>query len=94
MKINTIDVRKTLDDTKKLLEQESNLSPEIQKAFELMSTIIEGMMYSLSLHSKNSSKPPSSDPNRKKPKGKKPSKPRKPGGQPGRKGVQSLAHQR
>lgn len=88
MKLNTIDVRKTLDDTKKLLEQESNLSPEIHKAFELLSMIIEGMMCSLSLNSKNSSKPPSSDPNGKKPKGKKSNKSRKPGGQPGRKGVQ------
>lgn len=49
---------------------------------------MQGMLERLSLNSKNSGKPPSTDPNRKKSSANKKSSKRKPGGQPGRIGKQ------
>lgn len=88
MKIDNIDVGKTINDAKKLLKEEGNISPALRAVFELILVLMHAMLMRLSLNSKNSSKPPSSDPNRAKSNRQKKTKKRKPGGQPGRKGAQ------
>lgn len=85
MNIKDLNFSETLSNAKKLLDEEKNLSPALRAMFELLLTIITLFAGRLSLTSRNSHKPPSSDPNRKKEengKGK-----NKPGGQPGRQGV-------
>ncbi|MCK4870112.1 MAG: transposase [Gammaproteobacteria bacterium] len=87
MEINKINVGETIDKAKKLLKKEPNISPALRIVFELILVLMQSMIERLSINSGNSSKPPSSDPNRKKKNTKKTSK-RKPGGQPGRIGKQ------
>jgi transposase len=64
---------------KTLLAAEKNLSPAFRAVVELLLTVIMLMAGRLSLNSKNSSKPPSTDPNREKKPGA--AGKRKPGGQ-------------
>jgi transposase len=85
MKIENIDVNKTLDSARKLLEEDTNISPSLRTIFEIMIVIITLFMNRFNLNSKNSSKPPSSDPNREK-KSKKNALGKKPGGQKGHAG--------
>ena len=66
MKIDNVDVGKTIDDAKKLLKREKNISPALRAVFQLILVLMHAMLMRLSLNSKNSSKPPSSDPNRNK----------------------------
>jgi transposase len=83
--IKDLNISETLSNAKKLLEEEKNISPALKAVVELLLTIITLFAGRLSLTSRNSNKPPSSDPNRQKEKngqGK-----NKPGGQPGRQGV-------
>jgi transposase len=82
MKIEHIDVSKTLDSAQKLLEEDKNISPALKAMFEILIVVITLLMNRLNLNSKNSSKPPSDDPNRDK-KSKKNSLGKKPGGQKG-----------
>ena len=88
MKIDNININKTIDSAKKLLGKEKDISPALKTVFELLLALMQIMIERLSLNSKNSSKPPSADPNRKKTKKKKTEQKRKPGGQPGREGKQ------
>lgn len=83
--INNINIDATLKRVKDLLEKEKELSPAIKSMFELLVLIITLLCNRLNLNSSNSSKPPSSDPNRKKEH--RNSGVRKAGGQKGRKGV-------
>jgi transposase len=85
VKIQDLNITDTLNNAKKLLEEEKQISPALKAMFELLLTIITLFAGRLSLTSRNSSKPPSSDPNR--PKEKNGNSKNKPGGQPGRKGV-------
>ena len=66
------------------IEQEKDISPVLKASLELLLLVVAMMAERLGLNSKNSSTPPSADPNREK----KPRKNtgRKPGGQPGRLG--------
>jgi len=83
--IQNIDIDATLDKVKELLIKEKELSPAMRSMVELLVLLITLLVGRLNLNSRNSSKPPSSDPNRKKAskaKGK-----RKAGGQKGRIGV-------
>ena len=59
MKINGIDVDATLKKVETVLSEEKGLSPAIKSVVELL-------VSRLNLDGRNSSKPPSSDPNRKK----------------------------
>lgn len=86
MKIENIDVTKTLENAKKLLQEDKNISPAVKSIFEILLVIINVLMNRLNLNSKNSSKPPSSDPNREKKSQKNPLG-RNPGGQIGRIGT-------
>ena len=85
MTIENIDVDATLQKVEKLLSEEKGLSPAVRSMIELLVLLITLLVGRLNRNSRNSSKPPSSDPNRKresKAKGE-----RKAGGQKGRDGV-------
>ena len=90
MKLNKIDINSTLENAKKLLAQEENISPALKGMFDLLILIISLFATKFGLNSKNSSKPPSSDPNRKK-QSKRNTTGNKVGGQKGRKGSQLLS---
>ena len=86
MKIESIDIQTTIDNAKKLIQQDKSISPAVEAVLHLLITIITLLVNQKNLNSKNSSIPPSADPNRdKKKKCKK--KGKKPGGQKGHKGT-------
>ena len=66
MKIDDIDITATLEQAKLQLEQEKNISPSLKTLLNVLFVVIAVLTKRLGLNSKNSSKPPSSDPNRKK----------------------------
>ncbi len=66
MKINGIDVDATLKKVETVLSEEKGLSPAIKSVVELLVLLITLLVSRLNLDSRNSSKPPASDPNRKK----------------------------
>lgn len=84
MKIEKIDISQTIDNAKKLLAEEVNISPALKAIIEVLLLLVSILAGKALLNSSNSSKPPSSDLNRKKPE-KKPSD-KKQGGQLGRVG--------
>ena len=85
MKIENIDIEATIEKARQLVKEDKNLSAATQSMFEIMVLIITLLANRLNLNSKNSSKPPSSDPNRKKKPKSKTGK--KPGGQKGHVGT-------
>ncbi len=89
MKIEKIDISKSIENLKQLLSEEKNISPVMKAAIEMILVIVSLLAGRLSLNSNNSSKPPSSDPNRKKPEKKASDK--KQGGQLGRVGKNLVA---
>jgi len=85
MTIEKINVTKALEEARKLLEESKKEIPTaVRASFTVLLTLVEILINRLGLNSNNSSKPPSSDPNRLKNTRKKSGK--KPGGQPGHKG--------
>ena len=86
MKIDAIDVDSAISSVKELLGKEKDLSPALRSALEVLLILVSLLLNRLTLNSKNSSKPPSTDPNRKKPSTRGESA-RKPGGQQGRNGA-------
>ena len=84
MKIKDIDINHTVETARKALKEE-NLSPAFRGIFELLLNVVIILFDKLNLNSSNSSKPPSSDKNRKKSSNRKPSN-KKPGGQKGHNG--------
>ena len=66
MTIGQIDVNSSIENTKKLLAEDKTISPALKSAFELLILIINLLSARVGLNSRNSSKPPSYDPNRKK----------------------------
>lgn len=85
MTIDDIDVEITLNEVKTLLQQETSLSPALRAALNVLILLVSAMVNRLSLNSRNSSKPPSFDPNRERaPKGQ---TSRNPGGQKGHVGA-------
>ena len=66
MKIDAIDVDSAISNVKRLLKEEPELSPALKSALEILLLLISVLLGRVALNSKNSSKPPSSDPNRKK----------------------------
>jgi len=83
--IQNIDIDATLEKVKRLLVEEKDLSPAMRSMVELLVLLITLLVGRLNLNSRNSSKPPSSDPNRNKKSKAKGDK--KAGGQKGRVGV-------
>jgi len=81
MKIDSIDIEDTIQKAQALIVEDKQLSASAKSMFEILILIISLLANRLRLNSKNSSRPPSSDPNRsKKPKTK---TGKKPGGQEG-----------
>jgi len=88
MDIKHIDVTATIKQAKALLKKEKQISPALRTVMDILLMVLEVLLQRFNLNSKNSSKPPSSDPNRKKTSKQKNTSNRKPGGQPGRIGKQ------
>ena len=86
LKVEDIDVDSAINSVKELLKKEKDLSPALRSALEVMLLLVSLLLNRMTLNSKNSSKPPSTDPNRKKSSRKGQSN-RKPGGQKGRIGT-------
>ena len=86
MTIEDIDVDAAIDSVKELLKTERGLSPALRSSLEVMLLLVSLLLNRITLNSKNSSKPPSTDPNRKKT-SRKGKSDRKPGGQKGHDGT-------
>ena len=85
MTLDSIDIDKTVAEVKRFLKEEKGLSPAFVASMELLLVLVSLLINRLGLNSRNSSKPPSSDPNR--PKVKKSAGEKKPGGQKGHDGT-------
>ena len=85
MKLESIDIEEAITNIKRLLKEEQGLSPALVASVNVILLLVSLLTDRLNLNSKNSSKPPSSDPNRKK--NRKPAGERKPGGQKGHNGT-------
>ena len=81
MTIDNINVEETVQRVAELIAAEKGLSPALKGSLKVLLLLVSLLLNRLGLNSKNSSKPPSADPFRKK----EPRSPngRKPGGQPG-----------
>ena len=81
MTLNNINVEETVQQVANLLATEQGLSPALKGSLEMLLLLVSLLLNRLGLNSSNSSKPPSTDPFRKK----QPrlASDRKPGGQPG-----------
>ncbi len=66
MKVENIKVEETIEQVRKQLDEEENLSPSLRASMELLLTLITLLLNRIGLNSRNSSKPPSDDKNRKK----------------------------
>ena len=85
MKLENIDIDETLKEVESLLSAEKDISPALLSMIKIMITLLKLLTNSIGLNSSNSSKPPSSDPNRLKPTRKKSDN--NPGGQKGHVGT-------
>ena len=83
-----IDVKSTIETARISLEKEKNLAPEFVHKIHNLIQAAQMLLDQVSINSQNSSKPPSADPNRKKPSRSKNDTNRKPGGQLGHEGKQ------
>jgi len=81
MRIDGVDIEISLAQIRAQLEQEKNLSPALRASIEMMLMLFVVLLNRLGLNSRNSSKPPTSDPNR--PRNKRSRSDRPSGGQPG-----------
>jgi transposase len=85
MTIRNINVEATIERVKTLIAEEKEMSPALKASLEVLLLLVPLLVNQLGLNSKNSSKPPSMDPNRKKEPKRQGA--RKPGGQQGRTGT-------
>ncbi len=85
MTIENIDVSATLERVSKQLENDKEISETTRSLIEVLVLIVTLLVNRIGLNSRNSSKPPSADQNRKKPPCK--GNEKKPGGQKGHKGT-------
>ena len=85
MKIDNIDIQATIEKAQAVISDDEQMSAGTKSMFEILILVINLLANRLNLNSTNSSKPPSTDPNRKKkPKSK---ADRKKGGQKGHVGT-------
>jgi transposase len=85
MTLEQIDIDAAIADAEKLLKEDQQITAPVRAVMSVLLLVIKLMMAKSGLNSRNSSIPPSQDQNR--PRQKKAIAKRKPGGQPGRKGV-------
>jgi transposase len=64
VKIDSIDVEAAINNARELINSESDLSPALRFSIEVLLLVITLVFNRITLNSKNSSKPPVSDPNR------------------------------
>jgi transposase len=83
--MNEININKSIEEARALLAQEKNISSALRVSIELILTLVTLIVAKKGLNSKNSSIPPSQDPNREK--GSRAKGKRKVGGQKGHKGT-------
>ena len=81
MKIENIDIQATIEKAQTIIRDDKHMSAGTKSMFEILILVITLLANRLNLNSTNSSKPPSTDPNRKKKP--KPKTSRKKGGQKG-----------
>tara|TARA_R110001599_G_scaffold353749_1_gene596318 strand:- start:9728 stop:11185 length:1458 start_codon:yes stop_codon:yes gene_type:complete len=62
--VDSVDINATIERVKKLLQEEKDLSPAMVASVEMLLLVVTLLVGRLGLNSRNSSKPPSSDPNR------------------------------
>jgi transposase len=84
MKLDSINISEIVEKTKAQLKEDTSITPALKMSLELILMVVVMLAERLGLHSKNSSIPPSKDPNRKKEPKDKGGKPA--GGQKGHKG--------
>jgi transposase len=84
VELKDINIEETLKEAKELLEQEKDLSPAIKETMNVLILVVHLFANRVGLNSRNSSKPPSTDPNL--PKDPPKNSANKPGGQKGHKG--------
>jgi len=65
MKLDHTSVNSTIQQAEKLLEEDKSISPAVKTMFKLLIALVSVLMCRLNVNSKNSSKPPSEDKNRK-----------------------------
>ena len=65
MKIESIDVPEAINKVRKILEEEKRIPSSLKAAIEILILLVTILANRLKLNSSNSSKPPSTDPNRK-----------------------------
>jgi transposase len=87
MKLSNINVDEAIKKAHVLLNSEKNISSALKTAIEVLILLVTILLQRKGLNSRNSSKPPSDDKNRKRGSKNKKSM-RKPGGQKGRQGIQ------
>lgn len=85
MKINADEIRSTVEQVRRLLQEEATISPALRAALEMLLLVVTILLNRIGLNSRNSSKPPSGDPNRKKKTSE--GNGNKPGGQKGHRGT-------
>jgi transposase len=87
--INEVNITETIESAKEVLSSDKTVSPQVRALMQLLIVIVQLLVNKLGLNSRNSSKPPSTDPNRPRVRRSKTGGvKRKPGGQPGHKGRQ------
>jgi len=64
MTVENIDVNTALEKARKVLNEDKELSSTTSAIFQLLITIVTILLNQKTLNSRNSSKPPSQDPNR------------------------------
>jgi len=84
VKVEGFDIDATIKEVESALENEKDLSPSLKSVVTMLLLVVKVLTNRVGLNSSNSSKPPSSDPNRLKPTRKKTNN--APGGQTGHKG--------
>lgn len=86
MVVESFNITRILADAEKSLKEDTSLSPGLRALVGTLVALVQVLVNRLGVNSRNSSKPPSQDPNRKR-KAKTGKLGRKAGGQPGREGV-------
>ena len=66
MKLDNLNISELVESTKTQLKEDISITPSLKMLLELILMVVVMLAERLGLHSKNSSIPPSKDPNRKK----------------------------
>ena len=82
--VEGIDIQQAMDNIRGQLDQDKSISPAMRASIDMLILVVSLLANRFNLNSRNSSKPPASDPNRVKSPRRKSGK--KPGGQPGHRG--------